>query len=52
MAYQIATFSEAPAHAAGWIAGVLAAFALTIVALRHNSARHHRSIALAKAGGR
>ncbi|MBW8284734.1 MAG: ferrous iron transport protein B, partial [Rhizobium sp.] len=51
MAYQIANFSVQPVHAAGWIAGVLAAFALTVLALRHKSGRHHGAAAPAKTGG-
>lgn len=50
MAYQIATFAEAPLHSAGWIAGILAVFALTVIALRRSSARQHRPSALAAAG--
>ncbi|MFA7415265.1 MAG: Fe(2+) transporter permease subunit FeoB [Rhizobium sp.] len=52
MAYQVATFADAPLRASGLIAGVLAAFALTILALRYHSARHHhRVLALATTGG-
>ena len=50
MAYQIATFSEQPLHAAGWIAGILTVFALTVIALRRTSARGHRQPALVAAG--
>ncbi|GEO84402.1 MULTISPECIES: Fe(2+) transporter permease subunit FeoB [Alphaproteobacteria] len=52
IAYQIATFDKAPLQAAGWIAGVIAAFALTVATLRYNSARPHRTLAVTTEGER
>ncbi|NML74352.1 Fe(2+) transporter permease subunit FeoB [Rhizobium sp. S-51] len=49
IAYQTATFAEAPLRASLWITAILAAFASTILALRHTSARLRRPV-LAKAG--
>lgn len=50
MAYQIATFAESPLRASLWICGILAVFAVTIIALRRSSSPPRAPLALAGTG--
>jgi len=50
MAYQIATFAESPMRASLWICGILAVFAVTIIALRRSSSPPRAPLALAGTG--